>query len=263
MKKLILFLLVPFLSIGQFNPIFFSGGRNLNNKLVSYYKFDSSPNESTGLSPNGNPTGVDYVTGIQSNAVRFDAATDRVDFADDPNFSFTSGGGVDLPFSMSAWVYFTGFSSGGNWIANKVALSNGLAEWAMVLSSSGSLAFIKYDRTSFSISQSVSTNSFTFSLNTWYHIVVTDNGSKTASGMKIYINKTLQSVSDTSAGGTYTGMNNGVSIMRLGLNSWDLSSPNDRHQGYIDEYSIWKNRTLTVSEISYLYNLGLGRTYPF
>ncbi|PJJ08665.1 concanavalin A-like lectin/glucanase superfamily protein [Flavobacterium sp. 1] len=234
-------------------------------QLVAYYKFNSNAIDSTGLSPNGTVTNATFVTGKMGNAINFNNNTARVDFSDHDNFSFTTGNGNDVPFSISMWVYFTVFNSGnptfnGNWLINKRADTPGTDEWQLALYE-GNLYFSKFDRvTKNNYQYIIVANPFT--LNTWYHIVVTDNGTKTVAGLRMYINSALISTTPIEVG-TYTGMPNSSALMRIGLNAWNLITPSIRHQGNIDEVGIWKNRCLTPREISELYNGGLGNTYPF
>jgi len=248
----------------MFNPIFFSGIKSsaLLTNLVAYYTLNSITSDSTGLSPTGTATGVDYVSGISGNAARFNATGDRVTIADNTNFSFTTGLGNDIPFSMSMWVYFTGFSSAFNFIINKRANTGGNDEWQLIRSNSdGNLYFYKFDRTNPAIHQTIRTSSAPFSLNTWYFITITDDGTKTVAGMKMYINGTLQTVSSAGTG-SYTGMPNGTSGTTIGISNWDFANSTLQHLGYVEEVAIWRNRALTQTEITYLYNSGTGRTYP-
>lgn len=249
----------------MFNPslfYLFGDNKSLLSNLVGYYKFENDVVDSTGLLPTATATGTDFISGKVNQAIRFNASTDRVDIPDTTLLSFTSGGGADIPFSISTWVYFTSFNSGGNWIINKRDATSGGDEWQMYRSAfNAGINFVKFDRNSNSIYQAIVTSQGALSLNTWYHMVFTDNGSKTNAGMKVYLNGVSQTPTIDNAG-VYTGMNNGTSITRMGLNSWNLSSPTLAHQGYLDEIAIWKDRVLTQTEVSFLYNSGNGRTYP-
>lgn len=264
MKKFLL-LLFPILCFGQFNPIFFIGGSSIpqvnpgTTNLIAYYKLDNDAVDASGLSPTGTTTGVDYVTGIQGNAARFDAGTDRIDVSDSDNFSFTNGTN-DLPFSISMWVYFTAFNTGNNYLINKRGTTTD-CEWLLATeSASGNLVFQKFSQGVNTVTQSI--RSVVPSLSSWNFIVITDDGSGTVSGMNIYVNGTLRSKTNISVG-TYVRMNNGASITRIGLNSYSITDATRAHQGYINNIGVWKNRVLTASEIRYLYNTGTGRAYPF
>lgn len=230
---------------------------NLNTDLVAYYKFNSDLTASVG---GINGTGIGsptYTTGIISQSVNLgDGTTVKyITLADNNMFSFTSGGGVDISFSISCWVYVLPLSKSKH-VINKVNVSN--HEWHLYITSTNKVTITLMNSSPSSYIQITTNNSIT--TNSWNHIVVTYNGSKTASGLKIYIDRIEQSYSIESVG-TYVGMANGTAPVRVG--NWSTQNTSDQFPGYIDELGIWKNRELTESEISYLYNSGIGRTYPF
>lgn len=232
---------------------------DLNPYVVAGYKSENNANDVTGNN-NGTVTGAGYATGKLGNAFNFTGTGHRVDIADSNDLSFTSGGGLDVAFSISLWVYITSYQAVGNWIINKRNNTSGGDEWQMYLSNSdASLHFLKFDRATNSIYQGVKITRP--SLNAWHHIAYTDDGSKTNSGMKFYLNGVLQPTTNVNSG-IYTGMNNGSSIVRLGAAAWNLLA-NQQHLGRIDEAYILKNYQLTSSDVRYLYNYALGRTYPF
>lgn len=244
----------------MFNPsLFFEYGfANLSRGLVAYYKLESNANDFVG-SNNGTIIGAPtFVTGKVGNAVNFinDTADNYITLPDSDVFSFTNGGGIDVPFSISLWVNFSAFSTFTNFLLNKQS-SFGY-EWQIVYVNPNQLYFTKFG--SSSIGQGVILSNV-FSLNTWYHIVVTDNGTKTNSGMKIYLNGVLQSTSNNNIN-VYSGMSNTLSPVYMGNFGNGIGS-NNKHKGLIDEVGIWKNRELTASEITFLYNSGNGRTTPF
>lgn len=269
MKKILFLLLFPLICFGQLNPILFNSGIPIsglktnptNTDLVAYYNLDSNTNDQTGLSPNGVATGIDYVAGKTGTCARFDSGTDKIVIADSDNLSFTSGGGVDLPFSISMWVYFTGFNSVGNWLINKRETVSQIGEWQIVYSGSR-LIFQKYGSIDTTY-QAIQTGTNPFSLNSWYFITCTDDGSKTNAGMKIYINSFLKTVI-SSNNGTYTGMINSNKETVIGLiNNSGVANPATAHLGYIEDVAIWKNKVLTQAEINYLYNANRANIYPF
>jgi len=255
----------------MFNSILFNTGIPMsspktnptNTDLVAYYNLDSNTNDQTGLSPNGVATGIDYVAGKTGTCARFNLGTDRITIADSNNLSFTNGSGTDIPFSISMWVYFTGFNSTGNWFINKrdAEPTVNISEWQFIYANSR-LSFTKFDSTSV-ISQGVSTDVNPFSLNAWYFITFTDDGSKTNAGMKIYINSFLKTVINNN-NGTYIGMSNTNKNTTIGVLS-STTAPNiaTAHQGYIEDVGIWKNKVLTQAEINYLYNANRANIYPF
>lgn len=229
--------------------------------LVAYYSFDGSnaTDIHTGTHNGtiiGSPT---FPTGINSNCIDFgnNDAANYFTIADSNDFSFTNGGGVDVPFTMSFWVNMTAFSVTGSWFINKIPQVNTQNEYQLILLGSN-LNIYKFDRNNSSINQSIS-HSFSPSLSTWYHIVYTDNGSKTVAGMKFYINGSLVTSTNISSG-TYTGMPNGNTDVFVGTNAWGANQAL-KVKGKMDEIAIWKNRELTSTEVTELYNAGAGKFY--
>jgi len=242
-------------SLGGLPPV------TLLTDLVASYSFNNNFNENMGLSPNGTGTDTSFVTGKINQAVRFNlvgAGSARVDIVDDDNFSFTTGSGNDVPFSISTWVYVSAFSTFGNWFINKRTATSGGDEWQLLAIPNGTIIFTKFDRTTNSITQQINSLSSAITTGAWYHIVITDDGSKTYAGMKIYINGSAVTTTDASSG-TYTGMPNGTHSVSFGNASWSPSG-NFLHNGYMDETNIYKNRVLTSTEVSALF---ADAEYPF
>lgn len=248
------------------NQIFFhqcGANQGLNKRLVAYYSFNNNnANDSLG-NHNGTVVGTPtFVSGKVGNAIDFvnNDSLNNITIPDSNDFSFTDGTN-DLPFSMSFWVNITANSSVGNVIISKRGTVAGNSEWQFtIFNISGFLQFTKIDKTNLSIQQNARHNT-TLSLSTWYHFVITDNGTKTFSGMKIYINGVSVSLIDNSVGGTYTGMGNSTVALTLG-NATQGFATTIKHRGLIDEVAIWKNRELTAAEVTQIYNSGIGITYP-
>lgn len=233
---------------------------DLLTNLVAYYKFDSNTNESTGLSPNGVPSGIDYVVGKTGNAARFDSVTDYVDISDTDNLSFTNGTN-DIPFSISMWIYPTALNNT-TVLINKTGLSSN--EWMVFTDTTGSISVQCFDKSNTSTRKAMHVNS-AIVLNTWQLLTVTVGGSTSETDINVYINSVIQSKTSDSIG-TYTSMINTTNNTRIGQLSWSdiYSAPNEtKFTGYMEEVGVWKNRILTQAEITYLYNSGNGITYPF
>lgn len=236
-------------------------GTNFLTNLVAYYSFDGSNATDIHTGTNngtviGSPT---FPSGKNSNCIDFgnDNNFNYVNIADSTDFSFTNGT-TDLPFSMSMWVNFQGFGSVGSWLINKRGATSGSDEWQFVYAG-GRFIFNKFQFNNNGIAQEINSNTG-FSTNTWYHVIYTDDGSGSIGSGRIYINGSLNVSSNSNIGGTYTRMNNGNSITRLGLNSWSTDS-SFKHKGKLDEIAIWKNRQLTALEVTELYNSGAGKFY--
>jgi len=254
MKKLLLILLFPVLMWGQFNPVAFYeyGNSQIRKKIVSHYTLDNTLADKEGMSPVGIEIGgASYSTGIISTSALFNGANQYMRFPDSDNFSFTNGVS-DLPFTISFWVYFTGFSSNSNrLITKRDVVTNTISEY-QIQANSTSITFFK--GSGGGLANNVSTSSsFSFSLNVWYHIVVSSN----TVSEKIYINGNNMTVSIVNTG-TYVAMNNTTAELVLGKLT---TLANSEHQGRIDDFMIWKDRELKQVDVTKIYNLGLlGRS---
>jgi hypothetical protein len=228
--------------------------------LVAWYNFNNNVLDATPNAHNGTEVGSpSYVTGIIGNAINFqnDNTLRYVTVADSDDFSFTDGVN-DLPFSISFWVQNLALSSTANYYICK-RLSNA-AEY-IVTYSSNRINFTIYSQGNNLININVQSIMNPFGLSTWAQIVVTYDGSGLASGMKIYVNGV--DVSDTtSMSGTYVRMNNTPAQLWFG-NAEFGSIQQRKHRGYMDLLGVWKDRELTPSEVTQLYNTGSGITYPF
>ena len=233
-------------------------GSNLLTNLVGYYPFNSNANDFSGKGHNGFPVGLPgptYGIGKVSNAINFgnDATIRYVDIADNNDFSFTNGT-TDVPFTISMWVNLTSFSGTGNWFINKRGNTSGSDEWQFMFTGNR-VQFVKFQFNNNAIVQQIATNVNILPLNTWTHFVYTDNGSGSVGSGKIYRNGALEVNINTNSGGTYTRMNNGTNLTRIGVNSWTPAATL-KHRGLIDELAIWKNRELTATEVAELYTKG-------
>jgi hypothetical protein len=231
-------------------------GDNFLTNLVGYYPFNSNANDLSGKGYNGkaidSPT---YGTGKVGNAINFvnDGGLRYINVADNNDFSFTNGT-TDVPFTISMWVNLTAFSTTGNWFINKRGATSGTDEWQFVFFENR-VQFWKFQFNNNAIYQQIATNVNILPLNTWTHFVYTDNGSGSVGSGKMYRNGALDVNINTNVGGTYTRMNNGTNVTRIGMNSW---APVEtlKHRGLIDELAIWKNRELTSTEVAELYTKG-------
>jgi hypothetical protein len=217
------------------------------NGLVGMWSFngpDMSGNtaiDRSGMGNNGTTTGgVRVVLGKNGQALQFDGTSGYVSVGDTSSLNATTA------FTVSAWVYKTGNSSGSS-VAGTIA-----GKW----NSSGTGWFLELHDTDsgtpnqlrFYIS-GVSTAS-TYSVgqvsnNAWHHILVKYDGVK----KYIYIDGTLDTSPDTT--GTPTTANDSFQI---GFDTGSAASFN-YFNGKIDEVRIY-NRALSANEVTQLYNLG-------
>ena len=227
------------------------GRKYLDTSLVGKYLLKTNSIDTSGNVFNGSDFGIDYVVLGGVETALFNATSDRIDISDNDKFSFTNGGGIDVPFSISMWVYFTAFSASGNWFINKRGNTILTDEWQCMLY----LGTLRFTKIGGSANQGIKTSTNPFSLNTWYNIVCTDNGTKTNAGMKLYVNGVLQTSSNDNSG-SYTGMQNGTSITRIGNPAWGIGGGYLNHQGGINNIEIYKNKELNATEVSDIYTNG-------
>jgi hypothetical protein len=235
---------------------------DLLSDLVAYWDMDGNGvDEVSGITPILE-TNVTYNNAsILGTSAAITGINGILRYADNNIFSFTDGT-QDIPFTISCWVYFTEFNSTGNWVINKRNNSSGGDEWQMTYSPGGAnrLNFQKYQFNNNTISQRLQSDTFPVSLNQWYHLVVTDNGTANFNGMNMYLNGVNVSNVRENSGGTYTRMNNGTATLGMMNANWAPGTA-VRHIGRLDEVAIWKGRELTPEEVLFLYNNGNGITY--
>lgn len=237
-------------------------GTNFLTNLVAYYSFDGSnaTDIHTGTHNGtivGSPT---FPSGKNGNCIDLgnNANLNYFTIADSDVFSFTNGI-TDVPFTISMWVWVDSVSLTGNWFLNKRGATSGTDEWQFILSANA-IQFIKFQFNNNGIAQTIATGVNPISLGSWNHVVYTDSGTGLVGSGQIYVNGSLNVNSNTNSGGIYTRMNNGTFNVVAGINGW---SPTQflKHRGKLDEIAIWKNRELTSTEVTELYNAGAGKFY--
>jgi hypothetical protein len=86
-------------------------GSELLSNLVAYYALENNANDLSGKGYNGtlvnSPT---FVSGKVGNGLQITAQNQVVTIPDNNDFTFADGSS-DLPFTISAWLYTTGYSS--------------------------------------------------------------------------------------------------------------------------------------------------------
>lgn len=216
---------------------------SLISNIVSYWKLDSNSND-TLLVNNGSNTSITYGTPAKiGSAVQFNGTTSRINLG--------NGCTVTAGLTISMWVQ-----------SNSTALNQMLFSKSNGSAPSSDSYYLYYFNSgggNYKLGTFVgngTTNYFTesavLSLATMTHVVFTDDLTTT----KIYINGVLNT---SVAHATITSINATASQAWIGASG---SSPSLFFSGSIDEVGLW-NRAITTSEVSQLYNTGLGSTYPF
>ena len=207
---------------------------------IAYYPFDTNSNDLINAQ-NGTDTAISYANaGIVGNSATFNGTSSMINIADNDNFSFGTGA-----FSINIWVYPVGNS--GFLISKRNASFIEYQSTYNITSGTIVLTLFSGGTTANLIGR---TFSGALTANAWNMITFTFSGGTTVGNLKAYLNGTLLSGSNQTLG-VYTGMTNttaGVVFGRLG------SAASGYLNGRLDQTRIWKDRELTQSEITDIYN---------
>ena len=176
-------------------------------------------------------------------SVSFDGTDDYMSIPDADIFSMGNGSGTDNALSISAWFNADDISA--FYFATKDA--SGSREWSFRTVSS-QLHFFAFGTGGGYIGRKYTTN---LSGGQWYHAVVTYDGSKASSGIKLYLDGSRVDDADYAAG-TYTAAVNTSTEVRVSA----LQVNNTYSAGKVDELSFF-NTELSVSDVTAIYNSGL------
>jgi len=242
-------------SLDDYNTTDFAGF----DELILYMNFDNQSSlgendshfvDRTKFSNNGTGEGgvqVNTTNAVFGNAVSFDGSNDFVNITDSDLFSFTDGLGTDKPFSISTWIRMYGFSTAQVLISKYT--DNTADEYEFIWS--GDVLFLEIGDgdTTGTIARGAPFTSGDY-LDEWVHVTGTYSGNENESGLKIYLDGE-RADDQTSNQGSYTGMTNTTSPVRLGVRfvSGALQLP---FEGTLDEVMIF-NRTLEAEEIKELF----------
>lgn len=195
-------------------------------------------------------------TVINNGVVTFDGIGDNINIPANDIHSFTDGSGTDSPFSISCWVRSHEAIGSDQVIIAKQ--TSGAYEWALSYTPTGEVNIIlsTSDLTTGSIE---ATSTSTFTVSAWQHVLVTYDGTKDETGLKIYIDGTSETVTAVE-NGTYTGMSNTSSNVFIGRRPIGGTGASDEFQGDMDNMRIY-DRILADKEITALFFEGHD-TYP-
>jgi hypothetical protein len=230
--------------VGIRNGALFNQTSTLWNNLLAYYTGDGTPNDALGNYNGILLNGTTYGTGIINNGFSFDGVNDTVDFGNNLDFDGST------PFTVSCWVNPNNVTSTQVPLAKAKNTIDYEGYWFLIIN--GKMNFI--------LSSGINANdwvrvenSITLSTSTWYHCIMTYDGSKSASGLKVYVNNSLNTqniIKDT-----LTGSISNTRSFKLGARDNGFF-----YNGIIDEVGIW-DRVLSESEVTELYNSGNGKQY--
>lgn len=162
----------------------------------------------------------------------------------DFNFSNTT------PFSIGLWVNYLGINAGAtNTLIGRLDTANNFKGWELCSQASNSGSFFQIFLISTFPSNAIQQEiNFSPSLNTWYHVFFTYDGTSLASGVKGYVNGVLQT--------NRTPLNNSLTLPitnsvnpRLGLRI-NGSSNYSGSQDELKVFNLVKNANWIASEYS-------------
>ena len=225
-------------------------GVGFADSLSAAYQFESNFNDFT---TNHNATAIGTVTnsatGKVGNCATFDGTTDYLSVASHSDLSFGDGI-VNYAAGITAWINLDTLSGvDGAVIANKRGGTSGTDEWILSVFG-GEVYFTVYDKDSNGDRIAKRTTTTPITTGSWIHVAVTWDGTPSSAGINIYINGSLATSTDNSAG-TFVLTNNGGANVVIGTRGWDTAA--GEVDGKIDELKIYKDRELTAGEISSMY----------
>ena len=210
---------------------------------------DSSSNSNDGTSSgmtqaNLVQSDLSFTSGYSPYALDFDGVNDYINCGSPSSLDFER---TDA-FSISAWVKRVGSGSYQSIIykANNNSPYNGYAFYIF----NNKVAFnMSIDYTSNNLFYKVCTSV----LNTdWNHVLITYNGNSNVSGVNIYINGSLQTVTTAGTSSDLTGtLSNSIPFNIGARNNTDVFL-----NGSLSNVSIW-NAALTASQVTEIYNEGV------
>jgi len=177
-------------------------------------------------------------------SVNIDGTNDYIDCGGASTFSFTNGSGTDLPFSISAWVSFDNLnkerlvSKDTSTSSREFLFGTDNSNVAnMLLGTANVNLYIK--------------NTTPLNTTDWFHIVSTYDGSKSASGLKVYVNADDSNRQDISQG-SYSGMSSTGGNLEIGR----FANGHSFFDGLIDEVAVF-NYELSSEQVTSIYNSGV------
>lgn len=210
---------------------------------IAAYTFDGNVND-LGGNYNGTANSITYTTGQYGQAASFNGSSSYVSLSNASTMLGTPSGQT-----ISFWANHNTVPSSGYSGMTLLAANNGVSpNWQITLYNA-KLACDYFQ--SGSIYRQRASQTTTISANTWYHFVVTFDSSD-ANITQLYVNGQLETTTNTTSGGTYSGgINNPSFPITIGYrpaygNTWYMD-------GEIDQVRIF-NKELSQTEITTLYN---------
>jgi len=182
-------------------------------------------------------------SGSNISSVALDGTDDYLSINSASELNF--GGGSDLAFSISSWVYIDTLS---NFTILTKGVYSSTGEYHVRMTGGQKMQLVLYDGAAFQscfIDQTLSTGQ-------WYNFVFTYDGrggTSAKNGILGYLNGSLATLS-TASSGSYSAMSNSTAPLYIGRNGSNYSD------GIIDEVAFF-NSELSASNVTAIYNSGV------
>ena len=186
---------------------------------------------------------------VSNYTFQLDGINDYIDCGDSDDFSFGDGA-TDSAFSVSTWFKMSSFNTNNVVFSKDSGLPN--REYAIgFFGTSQKLRFYIKDQGG-NNQQSIDSTTL-FALDTWYNVVCTYNGvggSNAADGMKIYVNKLLETPTNVIKG-TYVAMSNTTAPVNIG----QYGAAASFLPATVDEVSVYDSELLQA-DVDSIYGVG-------
>jgi hypothetical protein len=200
-----------------------------------------------------NNDGINF--GANTKSFAPDGTDDLLTVANSGVFTFGDGTN-DSPFSMSTWVrtpsspsgtrFITQANPSGTGIGVLFSINNGTSKFELqIRDASGN--WIGIDST-------------VASGNTWYHVGCTYDGSKSYTGIKLYLNGNLETSTSNISSGSYSAYNNGGYQLVIGGLLYNTTTNLYNASGTLQDDVAIFNTELTATEMTGVYNGNYNRS---
>lgn len=188
---------------------------------------------------------VTQATGIQGNAAQFTAAnSESLSIADNTDLSMG-----DIDFTLCCWAYLDSTGVTKDFMAKHLSAGDQRAYRLNIQASNQAFFYVDPLGTAIGEASVTATTFGAWAASAWHFVIAWHDA--TANTINIQVDDTgVNSTAFT------LGVFDNTAAFQLGN-----SGNNEYHNGRLDEAAVWK-RVLTADERSYMYNGGLGRTYP-
>lgn len=219
--------------------------KGLQTNLGSFFSLDNTLTDSTSnvtaLTNNNTVTFVSTPgTGYTANSQVANFVTASSQYLSHADATGINTAGIN--FSLQVWIYPTGNSLA---IASKATGGFGAREYDLTR------PFVTgtNDPVRFEINNGGTITTTSMTSNAWHHVVITYNN--TTKAMIVYLDGA------SAATGTSGSSPAGTSTLNIGASA----APGNYFSGNMAGYATWRNRILSPSDVTLLYNGGAGLTY--